>query len=83
LQAACITNTVTYRGRFTRSGPARHTFDVATGFDGVATASVRAPKGAQFRVTDAMATVCGQRTTYFTVRRVKGFGRFELVVSRP
>ena len=74
---------VTYRGRFTRAGPSRLTFDVSTALDGIATASVRAPKGARFRVSQTMSTVCGQRTTYFTVRRVKGFGRFELVVSRP
>jgi len=76
-------NTVTFRGRFTRGGPNRHMFEVSTTLDGVATASVRASKGARFRVTQTMATVCGQRTTYFVVRRVKGFGRFELVVSRP
>jgi hypothetical protein len=76
-------STVTFSGRFTRSGPTRHTFEVSTGLDGIATASVRAPKGARFRVTEAMATVCGQRTTYFTVRRVKGFGKFVLTVSRP
>jgi hypothetical protein len=75
--------TDTFSGRFTRTGPTRHTFEVSTGLDGVATASVRAPKGAKFRVTEAMATVCGQRTTYFTVRRVKGFGKFVLTVSRP
>jgi hypothetical protein len=76
-------NTVTFRGRFTRAGPNRHMFEVSTALDGVATASVRGSKGARFRVTQTMATVCGQRTTYFVVRRVKGFGRFELVVSRP
>ena len=42
-----------------------------------------AAKGARFRVTQTMATVCGQRITYFTVRRVKGFGKFVLSVSRP
>jgi hypothetical protein len=72
-----------FRGRFTRSGPSRHTFDVSTGLDGIALASIRAPKGVKFRVTEAMATVCGQRTTYFTVRRIKGFGKFVLSVSRP
>jgi hypothetical protein len=74
---------VTYRGRFTRTGPTRLTFDVSTALDGVATARIRAPKGARFRLTESLSTVCGQRTTYFTVRRLKGFGRFELVVSRP
>ena len=74
---------VTYRGRFKRGGPSRHTFSVSTGLDGIATASVRAPKGSKFRVTQVMTTVCGARTTDFTVRRVKGFGRFDLVVSRP
>jgi len=77
------TSSVSYRGRFTRAGPSRLSFDVSTALDGIATASVRAPKGARFRVSQSMSTVCGQRTTYFTVRRVKGFGRFELVVSRP
>jgi len=76
-------NTVTFRGRFTRGGPSRHMFEVSTTLDGVATASVRASRGARFLVTQTMATVCGQRTTYFIVRRVKGFGRFELLVSRP
>jgi hypothetical protein len=76
-------STVTFSGRFTRTGPTRHTFEVSTGLDGIATASVRAPTGAKFRVTEAMATVCGQRRTYFTVRRVKGFGKFVLTVSRP
>lgn len=76
-------STVTYRGRFTLRGPNRHTFEVSTGLDGIATASVRAPKGAKFRVTESMATVCGQRIMYFTVRRVKGFGTFVLSVSRP
>lgn len=76
-------SSVSYRGRFTRAGPSRLSFDVPTALDGIATASVRAPKGARFRVSQSMSTVCGQRTTYFTVRRVKGFGRFELVVSRP
>jgi hypothetical protein len=76
-------NTATYRGRFTPGGPNRHSFEVATGLDGIATASVRAPNGAKFRVTQSMATVCGQRITYFTVRRVKGFGKFVLSVSRP
>jgi hypothetical protein len=75
-------STVTFSGRFTRTGPTRHTFEASTGLDGIATASVRAPKGAKFRVTEAMATVCGQRRTYFTVRRVKGFGTFVLTVSR-
>jgi hypothetical protein len=74
---------ITYRGRFTPGSPNRHGFEVATGLDGTATASVRAPKGAKFRVTQSMATVCGQRITYFTVRRVKGFGKFVLSVSRP
>lgn len=74
---------VVRRGRFTRSGPGRHTFSVSTELDGIASAIVRAPKGATFRVTQAMATVCGQRTTYFTVRRVRGYGRFVLVVTRP
>ena len=75
---------VTYRGRFTRRGPTRLTFDVSTTLDGVATASIRAPKGARFHLTESSPSmVCGQRTTYFTVRRLKGFGRFELVVSRP
>ena len=76
-------NTVTYRGRFTRRGPNRHTFSVATGLDGDLAARVRAPRGVRFRVTNAFTTVCGQRTTDFTVRRVKGFGSFTLVVSRP
>lgn len=75
--------TATYRGRFTPGGPSRQSFEVATGLDGIATAIVRAPKGAKFRVTQSMATVCGQRITYFTVRRVKGFGKFVLSVSRP
>jgi hypothetical protein len=74
---------VTYRGRFTRAGPSRLSFDVPTALDGVVTASVRGPKRTRFRLTHTSATVCGQRTTYFTVRRVKGFGSFELVVSRP
>jgi hypothetical protein len=76
-------NTVTYRGRFTRMRPSQHTFEVTTELDGIATASVRASEGTKVRVMKSMATVCGQRTTYFTVRRVKGFGRFELSVARP
>ncbi len=75
--------TATFRGRFTPGGPNRQSFEVATGLDGIATASVRAPMGAKFRVTQSMATICGQRITYFTVRRVKGFGKFVLSVSRP
>jgi hypothetical protein len=76
-------SSVTYRGRFTRTGPSRLSFDVPTALDGVVTASVRGPKRTRFQLTHTSATVCGQRTTYFTVRRVKGFGHFELVVSRP
>jgi hypothetical protein len=76
-------NTVTFRGRFTRMGPSQHTLEVTTELDGIATASVRASKGTKVRVMKSMATVCGQRTTYFTVRRVKGFGGFELSVARP
>lgn len=76
-------NAVTYRGRFTRGGPNRRTFEVSTQLDGIANASIRGAKGVTARLTQSMATVCGQRTTYFTVRRLKGFGRFELVVSRP
>jgi hypothetical protein len=76
-------STVTYRGRFSPGGPNRYGFEVSTGLDGIASASVRAPKGARFRVTESAATVCGQRRTYFTVRRVKGFGTFVLSVSRP
>ena len=76
-------STVTYRGRFTPGGPSRRTFEVSTPLDGIATASIRAAKGVTVRVTQSTATVCGQRTTYFTVRRLKGFGSFELVASRP
>ena len=75
--------TLTYRGRFTRRGPSRIGFDVVTDLDGVATASVRASKGAKVRVSATLSTVCGERMTSFTVRRVKGFGPFTLTVSRP
>jgi hypothetical protein len=76
-------STVSYPGRFKRGGANTRTFAVPTSLDGTATASVRAPKGTSFRVTKSQTTVCGQRTTSFTVRRVKGFGSFRLFVSRP
>jgi hypothetical protein len=74
---------VSYPGRFRRGGGGTRTFAVSTPLDGTASASVRSPKGASFRVAKAQTRVCGERTTNFTVRRVKGYGRFRLFVSRP
>jgi hypothetical protein len=44
---------------------------------------VSAAKGRSFRLKAASVTVCGERTTNFTVRRVKGYGSFRLFVLRP
>jgi hypothetical protein len=71
-----------YLGRFSRSGPSTRTFAVSTPLDGTVSASVRSPKGPSFRLTKAHTTVCGARRTNLTVRRVKGYGRFRLFVSR-
>jgi hypothetical protein len=76
-------STVTYAGRLTSGGPSTRTFTASTTLDGTVSASVRSPKGASFRVTESQRTVCGERTTTFTVRRLRGFGNFRLFVSRP
>jgi hypothetical protein len=76
-------SSVSYPGRFRRGGSSVRTFTVSTALDGLTSASVRSPKGTSFRVTKPQTTVCGERTTTVTVRRLKGYGSFRLFVSRP
>jgi hypothetical protein len=75
--------TVSYPSSFRRGRSNLRTFEVPTPLDGTARASIRAPKGTSFRLSKAPTTVCGERTTTFSVRRVNGFGSFRLFVSRP